>query len=117
MKLVLNGTTIVDPHDGALTRHASVMIDGGKIVQIVTGADAAKDGAAEVIDARGKFVVPGFLDLHAHPLSSSDPPGNLTLMLANGVTGFREMASTPAALAARRSAARITAHCCAVAPS
>ncbi|MGA2395017.1 MAG: amidohydrolase family protein [Candidatus Lustribacter sp.] len=103
MKLVLNGTTIVDPHDGALTRHASVMIDGGKIVQIVTGADAAKDGAAEVIDARGKFVVPGFLDLHAHPLSSSDPPGNLTLMLANGVTGFREMASTPAALAARQS--------------
>lgn len=98
MMLVLDGVTVVDTRDGALTRDVSVALEGGKIARI--GAEV--DGAAEHVDARGKYLVPGFNDLHAHPLSSSDPEGSLTMMLANGVTGFREMASAPPMLAARR---------------
>jgi imidazolonepropionase-like amidohydrolase len=101
MRVVLDGLTVVDTRDGALTRDAAVVIDDGTIVQIGV-AGAVANGAVEVVDARGKYVVPGFNDLHAHPLSSSDPEGSLTLMLANGVTGFREMASMPGMLAARR---------------
>jgi hypothetical protein len=98
MKLVLDGVTVVDTRDGALTRDVSVVLADGTIERI----GAAGDDAAEHVDARGKYVVPGFNDLHAHPLSSSDPEGSLTMMLANGVTGFREMASAPPMLAARR---------------
>lgn len=102
MRLVLDNVTAVDPRDGTLTRGAAVVVDDGKIVQL--GAAGGAASGAEVVDARGKFVVPGFNDFHAHPLSSSDPEGSLTLLLANGVTGFREMAGTPQALAARRAA-------------
>jgi hypothetical protein len=99
-RLLLNGVTIVDTHDGTLSPNMAILIDGGKIVKIAPAQSIAA-GNARTVNARGKFVVPGFNDYHAHPLSSSDPEGSLTLMLANGVTGFREMASQPETLVAR----------------
>jgi hypothetical protein len=99
---VLNGVTIVDTRDGALTRDMTIVTDNGKIAKIGPAASVDESGAPHAIDARGKYVVPGYLDLHAHPLNSADPEGSLTLMLANGITGFRQMSGTPEALAARR---------------
>jgi len=102
MQLALSGVTIVDTHDGSLAHDMTILIDAGKIAQIAPSASIAASGSERSIDARGAHVVPGFLDLHAHPLNSSDPHGSLTLMLANGITGFRQMSGTPETLAARR---------------
>jgi hypothetical protein len=99
--LVLNGVTIVDTHDGSLTRDMTIVIDNGKIAKIAP-AGSISGRSARAVDAHGTFVVPGFCDFHAHPLSSSDPEGSLTLMLANGITGFREMAGRPDMHEARR---------------
>ncbi len=99
-RLILNSVTIVDTHDGTLSPNMALLIDGGKIVKIGP-AGSISAANARTVNARGKFVVPGFNDYHAHPLSSSDPEGSLTLMLANGITGFREMASRPETLVAR----------------
>jgi Amidohydrolase family len=45
-----------------------------------------------VIDARETYAVPGFCDMHAHPLTGrGDSEPALRLMLACGVTGFRQM--------------------------
>jgi hypothetical protein len=101
-RLVLNGVTIVDTHDGKLTRDMAILIDNGKIVRIAAAGSIPGSGSVRAVDARGTFAVPGYNDYHAHPLSSSDPEGSLTLMLANGVTGFREMAARPDAFEARR---------------
>ena len=46
-------------------------------------------------------MVPGFNDLHAHPLQG-DAERNLTMLLAHGITGFRQMAGTPELLAERK---------------
>jgi hypothetical protein len=92
-QLVLAGVTIVNTHDGSLQHGMAVYVNHGKISKIAPAASVGVDRSATVIDARGKYLVPGYNDLHAHPLSSSDPEGSLTLLLANGVTGFREMAS------------------------
>ena len=100
--LVLEGVTIVDTHDGKLRHNMTVVIDKGKISRIAPAGSIVAGPLAKTIDARGKYVVPGFLDLHAHPLSTSDPEGSLTLLLANGVTGFREMAAWGPMLEARR---------------
>ena len=60
--LVIKGGTVID---GLRTPRykADVAIKDGRIVQI--GRVDATDGA-EVVDASGKIVAPGFVDLHTH---------------------------------------------------
>lgn len=100
--LVLNGVTIVDTQTGKLTRNQSVAIEDGKIVHIAR-AGAIKPGAgAKAIDARGKYLVPGYLDMHVHSLNAPDPTASFELMLANGITGVRQMSGSPQLLAKRR---------------
>ena len=104
--LVLRNVTIVDTRDGALTVGADVLVSDGVIAAIRTAdPDAAAAAAsltdAEVVDGSGKYLIPGFLDLHAHPLTEKHPVGDLELMLANGVTGFRQMSGSPRLLMER----------------
>jgi hypothetical protein len=47
--------------------------------------------SARVVEASGTYLVPGFCDMHAHPLNRKNPAASLDLMLAHGVTGFRQM--------------------------
>jgi len=59
--LVLKGGTVVDG-SGAPAFEADVVVEGDRIVAI-----GRHDGPArEVIDARGKLVTPGFVDVHTH---------------------------------------------------
>ena len=101
-RIILNGVTIVDTHDGTLRHDMAVSVKHGKIRAIAPSARVAADRSAIVIDARGKYLVPGYNDMHAHPLGSSDPDGAMALLLANGVTGFREMAGSNAMHERRR---------------
>lgn len=101
--LIIDDVTVVDTATGRLTPHRAVVIDGGRIVRIAAAGSRAAD--ARRIDGTGKFVVPGFLDMHAHPLSWGDTPGALRLMLAEGVTGYRQMNGSPEMLAQRRAGA------------
>ncbi|MDA8124790.1 MAG: dihydroorotase [Deltaproteobacteria bacterium] len=66
MKLLLKGGRVVDPA-GKTDGKADLLIENGRIVR--TGKDLAKEecaSAAEVIDCRGRFVVPGLIDIHTH---------------------------------------------------
>ena len=52
--------------------------------------DIQASPGARVIDATGKFLIPGLWDMHVH----LDPEGNaLRTLVANGITGIREMYS------------------------
>ena len=100
--LVLDHVTIVDTHDGKLARDMAVVMDNGKITRIDQGGHVSTAGSAKLVEARGKFVVPGYNDMHAHPMGSVDPEGALTLMLANGITGVRQMSGSPELLERRK---------------
>src|SRR5687768_2027869 len=64
--ILITGGTIVDG-TGAAGYTGDLAIRGGRIVAIVGGSGtAATTPAARIIDARGKIVAPGFIDLHAH---------------------------------------------------
>lgn len=101
-KLVLDGVSVVDPRNGAIAPNRAVVISDGKIVDIVAAGSARKARGVRRVDARGKYVVPGFLDMHAHPLDPADPELSLPLMVSYGVTGYRRMGGSPAMLKARR---------------
>ena len=101
-KLALDGATVIDPRDGRHLPNVSVVTDGGRIVAVVPVAASPRDTSVRHIDARGKFIIPGLLDMHAHPLNPDDPTDGLALMLANGITGFRQMSGSEDLLADRR---------------
>lgn len=99
--LVLEGVTVVDVKTGKLSPGMAVVVEDKKIVHIVPATSVVIRGGAQTVDARGKYVVPGYLDMHSHPLNFPDPTPQLKLMLANGVTGFRQMSGSPELLQAR----------------
>src|SRR5437016_6963934 len=64
MKTLLTGGTVVsmDPAVGDLDR-GDVLVEDGVIVEVAGRIDAP---GAEVIDATGRIVLPGFVDTHRH---------------------------------------------------
>ena len=63
MLLIQNGT-IYTPHE--VIDGGAVGIKNGRIVTIAAAQDIGPIGAAEVIDATGKLLVPGFIDLQCN---------------------------------------------------
>ncbi len=101
-KIVLQGVNIVDTHNGVLSPNMDLWISNGKIINIEPSGKPVADTSVVVIDAHNKYVVPGYLDMHAHPMISRDVSGSLALFLANGITGFRQMNGTDELLAERQ---------------
>src|SRR3989304_5191887 len=62
-ELLLKGGTLIDPAQGISARR-DIGIAAGKIAEIAP--EIAPGGARKVIDARGRIVTPGLIDLHAH---------------------------------------------------
>jgi dihydroorotase len=84
--LVIKGGRVIDPSAG---------LDGVRDVAIAAGRIAAVEAgilgdAAETIDARGKIVTPGLIDIHTHAGRGKDSPAT---MLQDGVTGFVDAGS------------------------
>jgi hypothetical protein len=97
---VINGVTIVNTRDGSLTPGMAVVVDNGKIVKIAPVASVRVTGTAQAIDASGKYVVPRYIDMHAHVVDGADMPTKpWPLLIANGITGFRQMSGSPELLA------------------
>ena len=99
--LVLDRVTVVDVRAGRLLRNRAVVIEGERIVKVAAAGSVTAAGAARRVDGGGRYLVPGYNDMHAHNLNTASPETSLPLMLANGITGFRQMAGAPALLAAR----------------
>ena len=79
--LIIKGGRLIDP-SVRLDAIRDVAISGGRIVAVES---AISGDAADMIDARGKLVVPGLLDIHTHTARSAEGPG---LVLQDGVTGW-----------------------------
>jgi dihydroorotase len=84
--LLVKGGRVIDP-SRKLDGIRDVAIAHGRIASIETNIPA---DAVETIDARGKLVVPGLIDIHTHALRVKDGP---TLCLADGVTGLIDAGS------------------------
>ncbi len=81
ISVVVRNGTVMDG-TGATPYEADVAIAGGKIVEI--GKVAAR--GAEEIDARGKLVTPGFVDIHTHYDAQAAWDSRMTPSSWHGVT-------------------------------
>jgi len=84
--LVIKGGRVIDP-SRKLDGIRDVAITGDRIAAVQ--ANIASD-AAKAIDAHGKLVVPGLIDIHTHAARVKDGP---SLCLADGVTGWIDAGS------------------------
>ena len=101
--IALVEANVIDVASGEVQEGAHVVLRGGRIVSV--GYDDPPD-EAEIVDARGLFLVPGFLDLHAHVIppspfypTSRSVEATLLRLVEHGVTAIRclPLASEPAA--------------------
>jgi dihydroorotase len=84
--LIIKGGRVIDP-SVRLDGIRDVAISGGRIVAV---EPTIAGEAADTIDAHGKLVVPGLLDIHTHCGRFAQGPG---LVLRDGVTGWIDAGS------------------------
>ena len=94
--VAFNHVTVVDVVEGRLIRDQMVRVAGGRIVDMAPAAGTRIPKGTRVIDATGKFLIPGLWDMHTH-FASGAAPGcpeiTFPLAVAHGVTGAREVAA------------------------
>jgi imidazolonepropionase-like amidohydrolase len=83
--------TVVDGTDSVPRRDQTVIVRGNRILSVSPAGAARIPQGAHVVDGRGKFLVPGFWDMHVHTAITGGRE-MLALYVANGVTGVRDMA-------------------------
>jgi imidazolonepropionase-like amidohydrolase len=95
-QLAITHVTVIDATGRAPQPDQTVLIDGGRITAVGAAAKIKVPKSARTIDGSGKFLLPGFWDMHVHLAGvSADPTWSkqilLPLLLANGITGVRDM--------------------------
>jgi imidazolonepropionase-like amidohydrolase len=95
--IVFTHVAVVDTIRGATRADMTVVIQGNRILRVDKKNSARFSDGAEVIDASGKFLIPGLWDMHVHTFFGEWVPGGreatLPLFIANGITGVRDMGS------------------------
>lgn len=85
---LITNVNIVNVKTGKILKNKSIAIDNNRITAIYDKEIISSDSTI-VINGSGKYLIPGLWDMHAHYKWSHvdmDP-----LLIANGITGIREM--------------------------
>ncbi len=93
-ELVFQNVNVIPMDQERVLTNQSVTIRNGKIAAITNAGKTKPTQGALVVDARGKYLIPGLAEMHAHvpPVDDMEPMKEvLTLFLANGITTIRGM--------------------------
>src|SRR3954447_8171636 len=71
-KMVIVNGTAIDPGSSKVISNAAVIIEGDHITSIVQNSKEMPMKGDGVIDATGKFILPGYIDTHVHFFQSGD---------------------------------------------
>jgi imidazolonepropionase-like amidohydrolase len=101
MRTVLTNATLIDCVNPAPAANTTVVIENGRIAEILAAGRKAATGDSTVIDLKGAYLLPGLWDVHIHPdyLSLAEMPlaDQVTLfghrlmaaLTESGITGLR----------------------------
>ncbi|GAA6137445.1 hypothetical protein NBRC116583_11920 [Arenicella sp. 4NH20-0111] len=66
-RLLIKNVSIISPERGAILEHQNVLIEDGRITSIGSNADGADVASRDIVlDATGKYLIPGLIDSHVH---------------------------------------------------
>jgi imidazolonepropionase-like amidohydrolase len=103
----ITGVSVVPMTSDTVLTETTVVVRDGRIASIGPSRSVALPKGARRIDGRGRYLIPGLVDMHTHLYSDDEVPDSvapyeLGVMVANGVTTARLMIGTPEHLLLRR---------------
>jgi len=94
--LAVMHVTVIDMTGAPPKSDQIVIITGNRIAVLGNSGEVSVPQNSQVIDATGKFLIPGLWDMHTHTVydrADDTEKTLLPLLVANGVTGIRNMGS------------------------
>ena len=109
--LTIIHANIIDVATGQIRLDQTVIISGKRIARVgPTAGPTPRQG--RVVDATGQYLMPGLWDMHTHVYFDGTASAGtrliLPLLVANGITGIRDMGSEPDSILQARAA--VAAH-------
>jgi len=89
--LALTNATIIDASSALPRPSMTVVVRDGHIESVGNRKDVRIPAGAQVVDLSGKFLIPGLWDMHVHLTDAK--ASAIPALVANGVTGVRDMGS------------------------
>lgn len=98
--LAFTHVNVIDVRAGTVQTDMTLLVDGERIVAVGPAQSVAIPSDAQMVDATGKYAMPGLWDMHIHPDDPEMWKGNptdtekerfLAPMIAYGITGARDM--------------------------
>jgi len=84
---VLKGGTLIDGNGNSPIENTLIILEQGKIKSISPHQNTKIPFPAKIINAKGRYIIPGLIDMHVHCVDESF----LSLFLLNGVTTIRDV--------------------------
>lgn len=107
--IALVGVNVVPMDREVVLSDRTVLVEDGTIIKIGPRGSVALPDAARIIEADGKYLLPGVAEMHAHIPGRREREGwlqdVLLLYVANGVTTARGMLGAPCHLELRKQVA------------
>jgi hypothetical protein len=99
--IAIRDVTVLDVTTGSLRADQTILIAGNYITAVGPTDEVRIPAAADVVEAAGRYVIPGLWDMHVHSLTNvavdhtnrsiASQDWHFPLFLAYGVTGVRNM--------------------------
>jgi imidazolonepropionase-like amidohydrolase len=93
--LAITHVTLIDATGAPPKPDMTVFLADEQIAAIGPSKSVFVPRSTKILDATGKFLIPGLVDMHAHLTGAGEPTGSrefiLPLLLANGITTVRDM--------------------------
>jgi hypothetical protein len=89
--VAITHVTIIDMVTGKAEPDMTVVVADGLISKIAPSKDLPAPEGAHIVDAPGKFLIPGLWDMHVHLGNATEAA--LPVLVSYGITGVRDMGS------------------------
>ncbi len=93
--LAITHVTVIDATGAPTQQDMTLLTADQRITAVGPSGSTAIPRGAQILDATGKFLIPGLADMHVHLTGAGEPTGSrefiIPLLLASGVTTVRDM--------------------------
>ncbi len=104
--LAITHVTVIDATGTPPQQDMTLLIIDQRIAALGPSSATAIPRGARILDATGKFLIPGLADMHVHLTGAGEPTGSrnfmLPLLVAHGITMVRDMGGAVDQLTALR---------------